>query len=422
MDFVQPLGYFIVAAAALHAAFAAASHFTRTRAAARQGAEDLALFRERARILLERTEIERDRTELSWAGKRRFVVEKREIENPAKDICSFYLRPHDGRTLPPFHPGQFLTFELDVPGQSEPVVRCYSLSQGAHIRDCYRVSIKRVGAPPKAPEGTPPGISSNFFHDEIQEGTIVQALAPGGDFFLDEESSRPVVLIGGGVGLTPVMSMLDTLVETGSNREIWFFYGARHREEHAMYDRMKQVDRENPNVHMVICYSNPTDTCVEGDDYTHKSRVSVELMKELLPSSNYEFYICGPPPMMESIVNDLEEWGVPEDDINFEAFGPATVKKADAPPPVEDGTSYPVEFARSGKTLDWKPELGSLLQLGTANGVKMRSGCKIGNCGSCSTAIRDGKIEYLSKPTHKPEEGSCLVCVARPTGPLVLDA
>ncbi len=422
MEFVQPLGYFIVSVAAVHAAMAAAFHFMRTKAAARQSAEDLALFRDRARILLERTEIERDRTELSWAGKRRFEIVRREFENPAEDVCSFYLKPHDQRELPPFHPGQFLTFELDVPGQPEPVIRCYSLSQGAHVRDCYRVSIKRVGAPPKAPEGTPPGISSNFFHDEIREGAIVQALAPSGDFFLNEESGRPVVLIGGGVGLTPVFSMLETLVESGSNREIWFFYGARHREEHAMFDHMKQIDRENPNVRMVICYSDPSDACVEGEHYTLKGRVSVDLMKSLLPSSNYEFYICGPPPMMESIVNGLEEWGVPEDDINFEAFGPATVKKKDDAPPMEAGTTFSVEFSRSGQKVDWTPADGTLLELGAAKGIKLRSGCKIGNCGSCSTAVKDGKFDYTSKPAHKPEEGSCLLCVARPAGNLVLDA
>jgi ferredoxin-NADP reductase len=422
MDLVQLTGYVVVGLAAFYAVMVTGSFALRTASARQRSAEDLTLFRERARILLERTAIERDRTELSWNGKRKFVVAKREFENPAADVCSFYLKPHDQRELPPFKPGQFLTFELNIPGQSSPVIRCYSLSQGAHIRDSYRVSIKKQGAPPKAPEGTPPGLSSNFFHEGIEEGAIVEAMAPAGEFYLDEESGRPVVLIGGGVGLTPVLSMLDTLVASGSNREIWFFYGARHQKEHAMFEHMKQVDRDNPNVHMEVCYSGPTDECVAGEHYKHKGYVAVELMKSLLPSNNFEFYICGPPPMMETIVNDLEAWGVPEEDINFEAFGPATVKKSHDAPALADGTTFTVEFSRSNKTVEWKPADGTLLELGEDNGIKINCGCRAGNCGACLTAVKGGDVEYLHKPGKKPEAGSCLVCIARPNGPVVLDA
>jgi ferredoxin-NADP reductase len=422
MDLVQLTGYVVVGLAAFYAVMATGSFALRTASTRQRSAEDLALFRERARILLERTAIERDRTELSWNGKRKFVVAKREIENPVGDVCSFYLKPHDQRELPPFKPGQFLTFELNIPGQSNPVIRCYSLSQGAHIRDSYRVSIKKQGAPPKAPEGTPPGLSSNFFHDGIEEGAIVEAMAPAGEFYLNEESGRPVVLISGGVGLTPVLSMLDTLVANGSNREIWFFYGARHHKEHTMFEHMKQVDRDNPNVHMEVCYSDPIDGCVVGENYKHKGYVAVELMKSLLPSNNFEFYICGPPPMMETIVNDLEAWGVPEEDINFEAFGPATVKKSHEAPPLADGTTFTVEFSRSNKTVEWKPSEGTLLELGEDNGIKINSGCRAGNCGTCLTAVKDGDVVYLHKPGKKPEAGSCLVCIARPNGPVVLDA
>ena len=135
-----------------------------------------------------------------------------------------------------------------------------------------------------------------------------------------------------------------------------------------------------------------------------------------------EFYICGPPPMMETIVNDLEAWGVPEEDINFEAFGPATVKKSHEAPPVADGTTFTVEFSRSKKTIEWKPADGTLLELGEDNGIKINCGCRAGNCGACLTAVKDGDVEYLHKPGKKPEAGSCLVCIARPNGPVVLDA
>ena len=296
---VEVVGLIIVALVALYTLSGLYGVALRTSTYRRQKAAELNFFKERANILLQRATVERDRTELSWNGKRKFEIQKRVYENLAEDICSFYLVPHDHRPIPPFKPGQFLTFELPVPGQPQPVVRCYSLSDSPLHEDYYRVSIKKLGPHPNAPEGTPPGLSSNYFHDNLQVGEIVEVFAPAGEFYLNEESERPVILVAGGVGLTPVVSMLDTLVERGSNREILFFYGAGNRAEHAMYDHLKMVGRENSNVRVVVCYSHPTDKCVEGEDYDHKGFVSVDLIKTYVEANNYEFYICGPPPMME---------------------------------------------------------------------------------------------------------------------------
>lgn len=420
--FVEFAGLFILSATVAQAAVGITAYVARSSAARRRSAEELTLFRERARILLERTQAERDRSELSWNGRRKFRVARRDYENPAKDVCSFYLVPHDQRPLPPFRPGQFLTFELPIPGQPKPVVRCYSLSDGAHLRDHYRVTIKKLGPPPNAPAGTPPGVSSTYFHDSLTEGSIVEVMAPAGQFYLDEESQRPVVLIAGGVGITPVLSMLNTLIGRGSNREIWFFYGVRFRAEHAMYDHLKQIDRDNPNVRLVVCYSSPTESCREGDDFTHKGFVSVALMKTLLPSNNYEFYICGPPPMMEMVNRDLQGWGVPESDIHFEAFGPASVKKTQEPPKADAPAAAAVVFARSNRTIEWTPTAGTLLEFGEANGIKINCGCRTGNCGTCLTAIKEGEINYIHKPGKTPEPGSCLVCISTPKGRVVLDA
>jgi ferredoxin-NADP reductase len=255
---VELAGLVIILAAVVQAATGVSSVLFRASAQHRRSAAELDSLKERARILLERATSERDRTELSWNGKRKFRIERRDFENQAKDICSFYLVPHDNRPIPPYRAGQFLTFELPIPGQPQPVVRCYSLSDTARA-DHYRVTIKKLGPPPDAPDGTPFGLSSSYFHDQLQAGEIVEAMAPAGEFFLDEESERPVVLIGGGVGLTPVVSMLNALVEHGSHREVWFFYGVRNRSEHAMYDHLKRIDAEHANVHMVICYSQPAD-------------------------------------------------------------------------------------------------------------------------------------------------------------------
>jgi len=391
----------------------------------RRAAEAVALFRERARLQLEAERAERARHEQSWNGHRKFYIDRKVME--AKDVCSFYLRPHDQKPLAPFLPGQYLTFQLRIPGQPKPVIRCYSLSDSPYETDYYRVTIKRLGPPPKDPDA-PPGLSSSFFHRELDEGDILDVRAPAGHFHLDQASERPVVLIGGGVGLTPVLSMLNSICRSGSKRETWFFYGVTNRDEHAMYDQLAEIEATHDNVHVVVCYSRPSETCREGKDYRQEGFVGVELFKRLLPSNNYEFYICGPPPMMDMITNDLRDWGVPDERVHFEAFGPATVKSkapskgaqlAAANAAAADGLE--VVFARSGKTLIWKPESGSLLDFAESNSITLDFGCRAGNCGTCTTAIKEGDVEYLSEPGAKADPGSCLACIAVPRTRLVIE-
>lgn len=416
---IEAIGIATVGAAAGHALTGLYGSLRRRVDESRRSEESRELFEQRARLSLESERAERDRHQLSWNGQRKFYIDRTVDE--AKDVRSFYLKPHDQKPLAPFLPGQFLTFQLRVPDQPKPVIRCYSLSDSPLEQDYYRVTIKRLGPPPKNPEA-PPGLSSNFFHGTLKEGDILDVRAPGGQFFLDQASERPIVLIGGGVGLTPMISMLNTICRSGSKRETWFFYGITNRSEHAMYDHLAEIQEAYDNVNIVPCYSQPTEQCVEGRDYRHKGFVSVDLMKTMLPSNNYEFYICGPPPMMEMVTAHLREWNVPDDHVHFEAFGPATVKRAAEPVKTDAGADgIEVRFARSEKTLKWTPDCGTILELAEANGINLDSGCRAGNCGTCLTAVRDGQVSYLSDPGAPCDEGSCLVCVAVPKGPLVIE-
>ena len=382
------------------------------------------LLRQRIEQLMDHRRVERGKAELSWNGFRKFEVMRKTPEGGG--ICSFYLSPHDKKPLPPFVPGQYLTFQLDIPGQRKAVIRCYSLSDSPNHPDYYRVSIKAV-PPPRDKPDVPPGLSSNFFHDQIGEGDILDVKAAGGHFYLDMTKHAPVVLIGGGIGLTPVLSMLNAICESGSKRETWFFYGVRSSKDHVMKEHLEALAREHENVHLQVCYSNPLDEDMEGDDYQHAERVSVELFKRVLPSSNYEYYLCGPPPLMNTIVPDLEAWGVPKKNIHFEAFGPATVKKAAPAKTAEDKAAEaaaPIEvtFAKSGKTCTWDGSSDSLLDFAEDNGVTIDYGCRAGNCGTCITAIRDGGVDYVVEPGAAPEAGSCLTCISVPKGKLTLDA
>jgi uncharacterized protein len=380
------------------------------------------LLKVRVDQIIDEKRLESERVKLSWNGFRKFRIVSKEKET--KDITSFYLAPHDGKPLPGFLPGQFLTFQFHIPGQAQPVVRCYSLSDSPYHPDRYRVSIKKVPAPRDEPSA-PPGLVSSYFHDSLSEHDIVDVKAPSGHFYLNMNEKTPVVLLSGGVGITPVLSMLNALVEIDSQREIWFFLGVRDKTEHVMKEHLEKVARENPNVNLQIFYSRPGEMDLKGDDYHVEGRVTVENFKPLLPSNNYEFYICAPPPMVKDLRAGLASWGVPKTSIHFEAFGPATVKKCTVDSKdskKEDAPKIDIRFTKSGKILPWNPNLTSLLEFAEKNGIPLDSGCRAGNCGTCLTAIKSGEVTYVGEPGSLPEAGSCLACIAVPKGNLTLDA
>ena len=357
-----------------------------------------------------------------WNGCRKFTVAKKIVE--CDDVCAFYLKPHDGRSLPPFHPGQYLTFQLDLPGRDKPLIRCYSLSDSPHQKDYYRVTIKKEKAPPDKPD-VPHGASSSYFCDIVKEGDILNAKAPTGHFHIDMTKLNPVVLLAGGVGVTPMLSMANAIAASGSKREAWFFFGVRNGREHIHKAELEKLAAEHENIHLQICYSKPAAGDVKGRDYQHEGRVDAELLKQLLPSSNFEYYLCGSGAFMKSLTDGLEAWGVPDKDVHFEAFGPATVKKKAAVPTPEETSHLAkinVTFSRSGKTVRWEPAAENLLEFARSQGVKIDSGCCAGGCGSCLVAIKSGAVDYLKKPDAEPESGSCLTCICRPQKDLTLDA
>jgi uncharacterized protein len=365
---------------------------------------------------------EAEQGRLRWNGYRKFSVFKKIRE--CDDVCAFYLKPHDGKALPPFKPGQYLTFELEIPGRDKPLVRCYSLSDSPHRSDYYRVTIKKEKCPANRPE-LPPGAASSYFADTVKEGDILNVKAPTGHFFLEMSKTNPIVLIAGGVGVTPLLCMAQAVAGSGSRREAWFFFGVRNGQEHIHKAELEKLAAENENIHLHVCYSRPGPNDVKGRDYQHEGRVGIELLKQILPSNNFEYFLCGNGAFMKDITDGLDAWGVPEKDVHFEAFGPATVKKKAAEPSASETaflSKVQVTFGRSGKSVRWEPSAGNLLEFARAQGVRIDSGCCAGSCGSCLVAIKSGAVDYLKPPDAEPEQGACLTCICRPKGDLVLDA
>jgi ferredoxin-NADP reductase len=424
MDYwVLTLGFSIVVLVLVRLGFSIHQTIQRTKFYAQSDLLSLQLLEHRISSAKRQFEF----SSIGWNGYRKFEIVRKEFE--ATDVCSFYLAPHDGKTLTPFRPGQYLTIRLDVPGREKPIIRCYSLSDCSRP-DCYRITIKRVLPPRDAPM-LPPGLVSSYFHEQMEPSDIIDVQAPNGNFVLDPKQERPAVLIAGGVGITPILSMAKSIIDAGSGREFTVFYGVRNGTEHAFKRELQELEA-HPNCRLVVCYSGATkeDEKLEGQQYQHQGRVAVELIRNYLDSTNYEFYMCGPPTMMQALSEQLTKWGVAQSNVFTEAFGPATIKKVSAtktPKPGDsssagEATGCKVTFAKSNISAPWNPELENLLEFAQDQGVEIASGCRAGNCGTCVIAIKSGAVAYQTDPGAQPDEGSCLTCIATPEGDLILDA
>ncbi len=382
----------------------------------RQWQAELAVLEKQVQLHSLNLTLTKDKINGAWQGYRKFTIVKKQHEKKS-GICSFELKPHDGKAIPAFEPGQHLVFKLNIPSQKKPRLSFYSLSDSPFIRDHYRVSIKKALSPSDMPDA-PSGISSSYFHEQLQEGDIVDVRAPSGHFFLNMLSHKPVVLIGCGVGITPVLSMLNALCDAKSKREVWFFMGVHNGDGHIMETHFQTIKQEFENIQINICYSAPTEEDKKTKKYQHEGRITIDYLKQILPSNNYEFYFCGPNPMMDSLEKDLQIWGVPKSSIHLERFSGKTLKPATA-----KAEKIAVFFSRSKKTLEWNG-MNSVLELAVDNEINIDYSCKRGMCGLCQTTIKSGSVSYDEPPEFlsELETGMCLPCVSIPGEGLELDA
>jgi hypothetical protein len=257
---------------------------------------------------------------------------------------------------------------------------------------------------------------------------VLGVRAPAGHFHLDA-GHGPVVLIGAGIGITPMLSMVEWSLSRQPGREIWLFCGVRNSREHIMRARLAELAARHSGLHLQVCYSDPAPDDLAGRDFTHRGRIGVALLRQVLPLRAFHYYVCGPASMMAGLVSDLQAWGVPPAHVHSEAFGPASVPRAALAPDAaiggaqgRDTGAIDVTFARSGRTVEWTPAAGSLLELAEAHAIHVNSGCRAGGCGSCQTTIAAGEVDYRQAPEFDPEPGSCLLCVCTPRSAVTLEA
>ncbi|MGY0216631.1 NO-inducible flavohemoprotein [Endozoicomonadaceae bacterium StTr2] len=249
-----------------------------------------------------------DSTDGSWQGTREFRVAARVAENEL--ITSFYFEPVDGRPVVNFLPGQHIGLSLKPENSGYRCIRQYSLSDAPNGKT-YRISVKRETDCEKE------GLISNYLHDSVQVGDIVELCPPTGEFVLDVEASSPVVLLSGGVGQTPIMSMLNTLAQT--NRQVRYVHSAQNSKVHAFGAHTKTVADEHDNVEQIVFYNAPTADC-SGHDYN--GIMNMEAIRNRIELPNAHYYFCGPLGFMAMVNRTLKSWGVPKENIHFEVFGP----------------------------------------------------------------------------------------------------
>jgi len=246
-----------------------------------------------------------------WSGWRKFRIEAKVKESSV--VTSFTLRPVDGGPVLRQKPGQYLTVRFAIaPGHT--VKRNYSISNAPNS-ETYRISVKR--------ETNGQGASKHL-HDLAEVSSVIDVTPPAGDFYLPDEPSKPVVLLSGGVGLTPMVSILEAISAEYPELETHFVHGALNSQTHAMDRHVRKLASEHGRATVKTFYSEPTADDAVGLSHDHDGFITVPWLKENTPFDTADFYVCGPKGFLSTIVSGLLKEGVPSSRIHYEFFGPAT--------------------------------------------------------------------------------------------------
>ncbi|QCP52925.1 2Fe-2S iron-sulfur cluster binding domain-containing protein [Trinickia violacea] len=333
------------------------------------------------------------------------------IVDESSVIRSFHLEPADGAGLVPHLAGQHLPIRISRTSGDTPLIRTYTLSV-APSDNAYRISVKRDG------------VVSQHLHDTLREGDVIEARAPAGNFTIDAHESRPVVLLAGGVGVTPMLAMLRHLVYEGLRRRrirpAWFFYSARSLTERAFTGEIEALVEKSRGAVRIIRLLTDTEGAVEQRDYDAQGRLDIDVLKATLPFDDFDFYLCGPAGFTQSLYDGLRGLTIADKRIHAESFGPAGLQRTQdrcaeaeqAPTPAQQ--PVPVVFVASGKEARWTPDDGTLLALAEARGLTPEFGCRAGMCGACRTRIVEGAVAYREAPMFEVPAGEALICCAVP--------
>jgi ferredoxin-NADP reductase/predicted pyridoxine 5'-phosphate oxidase superfamily flavin-nucleotide-binding protein len=341
-------------------------------------------------------------------------------EDEGDGIRSLYLEPADAAGVPVFKAGQHLPLRLTLAGQDKPIIRTYSLSS-APSDSFLRISVKRDG------------LVSAHLHDQVRVGDVLEARSPQGSFIVDAAQLRPLVLLGAGIGVTPMLSMLREVVYEGKRvrrmRPTWFIQSARRLVDLAFRAEVDTLIRmSGDSLTVVRLLSQPAPGGWQGEGLQASGRIDLTLLKSVLPFDDFDFYVCGPASFTQGLYDSLRAMHIRDERIHAETFGPSTLRRTrdqqaaglDQPPAATE--SVAVVFEKSAKEARWQPDGGSVLELAESRGLNPEYSCRGGSCGTCKTRLVSGQVHYPVPPAEMPEADHVLICCAVPaSGPLVLD-
>ena len=337
----------------------------------------------------------------AWPGWRAFRVAAKE---PASEVAvSLRLEPVDGGPLPAYPAGQFVSVRLMLP-DGPALVRTWSLSAAADPTG-WRLTVRRAGA------------ASAYLHDRVPVGEVVELVAPRGEFTLAAAPpDAPLGFVTAGIGITPVVGMVDELLAAGPlHRDVLFLYGARSGAEHSFAGWTGSLRRADPRLTVRVLYSRPGPADRLGVEHDAVGRLDPDALAADPGPPDRHWFVCGPAELTRDILTALAAAGIPSGQLHAESFG------LSARPAIPAGAAT-VTFARTGVTAAWQPgRAGFLLDLAEETGVPVTWSCRAGVCHLCLTGLLDGAVQAPDLP-DPPPPGHVLICSSVPAGDVVLDA
>jgi len=358
--------------------------------------------------------------QMAASAYQKLIVTKVIDESP--EVKSFYFSSADNSDLGQNIPGQHLTFRIPLVekklcldgsntdrSQIKYSLRSYTIST-IKENNQYRISVKKESR----------GQVSSALHSSLKPGDILEAKGPKGSFVHQQIKGKPSVFIAAGIGITPILSMLKSLSKT--KEEICLILAAKENNLMCFKEEINQLCTENPNieVHVFLSQEVAIDQInIYGSWKYHNKRVDIQSLKSILQSKkNFNFYICGPEAMTETLVNEISIWKGKHSPIHTETFGTGKVGMNQ----FDDKKVIQVHFLKSNKTVEWDHDYKNILEFAESNDISLESGCTFGECGACSTKIVDGSVDYNFTTAAKVAKGNCLPCSCHPTSDIRLDA
>lgn len=337
-----------------------------------------------------------------------FIITK--ITTESTTIKSFYLKQADNTPLDDYFPGQFIKVRIKTEGADNAIIRNYTLSDSPK-KNHFRLTIKRESN----------GIVSKHFHDVLKVGDVIELSNPTGNFYLSTSNSKPVVLLSGGVGITPMLSMLEYITANEPDKKVFFLHSSTNKDVQPMLHRLRELESKHRNLYLSVHHTKPKNDEVQPVDYDYTGVITKEYLKKVLPSTESNFYICGPTNFMETMFKYLLELGINERNINYEFFGEG--KKFGIQKQTEkiDAKNFKIHFTKSLVEADWDSKNTNILELAESVGISPQYSCRMGTCSTCETTLFKGSVEYDPEPFMENPASKIFICCAKPTSDIEIE-